>query len=457
MIDKQIHNKILQAREKRALLRSKLAKDNKISISLNLNIPGYPKSNDLFKAFFKKACTELVIFLEANRIFVNNENEIVDHSEAGDFYLITIKQKTNKTAKQIKQITEKFEHNFDLGRFIDVDVCNEKGEFLSSGKEKICFYCLEKPAIVCMREKAHDYSELQRFMLVSIKSYLNKNIFIDIENKLIEISLKSIFYEISLHPKPGLVTPLSNGSHNDMEYYDFLRSTAAITPYLRNFIELGFVYRRDLSGALVDIRKIGLQMEIAMNRATNKVNTQKGIIFIFGIALFTIAYNFKNKYSFSEANFRDLVAEITKNIVNNELIETDFTNTHGEKTYKKYGSIGAGVRLEAEKAFPMVFEHALPFLKSELSKNEFDQKQLLKLLLKIISVNNDSNVLYRSNLKVLQKLQHIAKLILKNEAQYNEIEQFCLKNNISPGGSADLLSLCLLIYETEKTFTDYEF
>ena len=43
--------------------------------------------------------------------------------------------------EQIKDITEQFEESHELGRFIDVDVTDNSGVPVSSGKSKVCFYC----------------------------------------------------------------------------------------------------------------------------------------------------------------------------------------------------------------------------------------------------------------------------------------------------------------------------
>jgi triphosphoribosyl-dephospho-CoA synthetase len=63
-----------------------------------------------------------------------------------------------------------------------------------------------------------------------------------------------------------------------------------------------------------------------------------------------------------------------------------------------------------------------------------------------MTVNNDSNILYRSNLNTLNQFKILSKKAIENKKSYNYLCDFCKINNISPGGSADLLSVTLLLY-----------
>ena len=45
------------------------------------------------------------------------------------------------------------------------------------------------------------------------------------------LAIRSLYREVALAPKPGLVTPWGNGSHDDMDYATFMRSLHALRPY----------------------------------------------------------------------------------------------------------------------------------------------------------------------------------------------------------------------------------
>lgn len=444
-------SKILCAREDRAIQRSKFSKLKKASISLTLNIAGYPKYNSLTKIIFKEILIELKTTLQANRIQSSFENEIILIDEAGHFFISELKD-SNLSLIKIKSITENIESTHPLGRLIDIDVFNQNAQPISSGKKKKCIICNTKAAVECMRDNTHTYKEVRAVMFKQIEDYLADKRTRFIIRKLSEISAKSLLYEVSLSPKPGLVDFNTSGAHRDMNYYTFLHSSTAISQYWQYFSEAGLSYQDKLSNALPVIRKIGLKTEEKMFLATGGVNTQKGLIFLLGLSIFTTSYLLKTENQFSADQFIKAVKTICQNIIENELENTEKANiTHGETTYKKYGSQGAGVRYEAQNGFPVVFNHALPLLEMEMDKKSFFDKEhtdkaLKTCLITIISILNDSNVLYRKGLENLEELKSSALLVLDHTKSYHEFCEDCIKNDISPGGSADMLALTLFFY-----------
>ncbi len=452
----EILQKILLAKDNRANMRKTFSAKKKISISFSLNIASYPKTNKNISQFFNLILTDLKNFLLANKIFIDNNSEINIIDEAGNFFMAIVKNK-DITYSEIKQITEEFEENHKLGRFIDVDITDEDGKNVSSHKKKLCYFCNEKPAIVCMREKTHSYSELQTFTLKKINEYL----FLENKNKttkeLSAIALKSILYEVSLSPKPGLVNFYNSGSHTDMNYYTFLNSSSALSQYFTKFAELGYGFNEDLSKAISKIRIIGLQAEKDMFAATNNINTQKGIIFLMGIALFSASYVFYKDVNFTISNFQETVKKVCKDIVKNELQNLKVYKTHGEKCFEKFGLKGAGARLEVELAFPTVVNFALPVLEKFFKENKKEEIELAlrKTLLAIISENNDSNILYRKGEDALEKLKKISKDAFIDDKKYDKVCKFCIKENISPGGSADLLAVSLFLHSIKKIKNEF--
>jgi holo-ACP synthase/triphosphoribosyl-dephospho-CoA synthase len=447
----QILYNVLDAREKRASLRSKFVKNNLCTLSLSLNIAGYPKSNPLITSFFSEVLNELKPFLLANRIDVENNKKVILTDKAGDFFIVPFSNSSIDIIK-IKELTETFESTHRLGRLIDIDIFNEQGLPISSGKEKSCYFCGENSAISCMRNKRHTYNEIREKISIEISNYLNvKNKELTI-NRLISYASKAILYEISLSPKPGLVSFHNSGSHADMNFFTFLNSSASLTPFFREFCLLGYNYSGKYEEVLGQIRHIGLRAEKAMFEATHTINTHKGIIFLFGVSLFSISKLVSEKEGYNDAEFRAMVMKICKNMVANELVNT--TNkaiTNGEKVYVKYGIMGAGVRGEVEQGFPSVFHKSQAYFEQYLTSfsytNQHEIQHILQTgLLKIMAVNNDSNILHRSNLETLIHIQTLAKKAIANNIAYAQLNEYCLAKNISPGGSADLLSVALLLH-----------
>ncbi len=447
-------NNILMAKDNRFILRQEVATKNKISLSFTLNIAGYPKSNTIIAFFFNEILSELKIFLLANRIILDKKNEINITDEAGNFYLTAI-QNSDISETKIKQISEKFESNHKLGRLLDIDITDCQANPVSSGKEKICYYCGQFPAIVCMRNKNHSYTELREFIFNEIENYLSMKKKYEIVKKLSSIALKSLLYEVSLTPKPGLVDFNNSGSHSDMNYFTFLNSSAALAPFFRELVLAGYNFSDlDFSTALPIIRNIGLQMEAEMFEATNKINTQKGLIFLLGLNLFASGYYFSKDKVFDIKKYRGIIKNICKNITKNELKNSQNIKTHGEICFQKYGLLAAGARYEVENGFPTVFDFSLKtleknFLNINLLNKEKINIALTKTLVKLMANNNDTNILYRKDFEILKELQILSKECLNYddfENNYSKIADFCRENNISPGGSADLLAITIYIY-----------
>ncbi len=452
-------SKILSARDKRAFLRQSISKENKASISLTLNIPGIAKSNELITSFFTQILSELQIYLTAHRIFIDKKKQINTIDAAGNFFLVPLICKTKevgktKYLKNLKLITEEFETSHKVGRFIDIDITNFAGEAVSSRKNKLCFFCKEQPAIYCMRDKRHSFAELRNYFLSEIKKYLKSIQKKETIRKISSTALKSILYEVSLSPKPGLVDFESSGSHTDMNYYTFIDSSSVLSSFFTQTATAGYEFSDDLSKALPVIRTIGLKSEEKMFEATHGANTQKGLIFLMGLTVFSIAYMEAQEMKICSESFSKITSSICHNIIDNELVNnTNRNSTHGEKCFSKYGNIAGGARLEAQNGFPTVIKFALPVLSENLFLNSINKKEIInialqKTLIAIIAKNNDTNILFRGGEGILNELQNRAEKTLYSDnfhRDYEKLTVFCSKNNISPGGSADLLAITIFL------------
>jgi len=459
----EIRNKILIAREKRALMRKQCSRSIRNSLSLSLNIPGYPKSMPLISAFFDDVLSECIGFLQAHGIAIDRAHEIKHVDEAGNFYLAPLPN--GLRLADIKALAEAFEGSHPFGRIIDIDLADPQCQPLSSGKLKRCLLC-EQPAIVCMREATHSYEELRDSLVRGIRGYLAEKAKRQTCKHLAALALKAILYEISVSPKPGLVGRFETGSHCDMNYFTFLSSTSVLAGYFEELALAGYAYPRDdLREALPLVRTVGLKMEASMFSATNGVNTQKGLIFLIGLALFSSGFVIARDRRFDGARCREVIAAVCANLVQNELATaTGDGQTHGQTCFQRYGLEGAGIRREAETGMQSVFEHGLPELKSALTNGAESStaqinKGLIRTLLRLMTVANDTNILYRKDIETLKTVQRMAQCVLdardgKDEAErYARLRTYCRQEYISPGGSADLLAVTLFIYFVERAFS----
>lgn len=54
-----------------------------------------------------------------------------------------------------------------------------------------------------------------------------------------EIAVRSLLYEVSVSPKPGLVDRFDNGAHNDMNFFIYIDSSVALSEYFRAAFLMG--------------------------------------------------------------------------------------------------------------------------------------------------------------------------------------------------------------------------
>jgi len=460
---------ILEAKDIRSKERMKIAEGGDISLSLTINIPGIPKSSEQIKLFFSESLSDLKRFLLSHRIIIDEKREIIQLDAAGDFYLAPIHAKEISLVR-IKENTELFEMEHPVGRLLDVDITDDKGKPVSSGKAKNCYFCDEHPAVYCMRKQTHAYSEMRSLIEQDVASFLSERRKIRVCKDLSVFATKALLHEVSLSPKPGLVDRYSNGSHSDMDFAVFLNSSAVLSVYFREIAEFGFSFSSaNCKDALPKLRQIGLQMEEDMFNETHGVNTHKGAIFLLGFSLFVSANQIKSQ-NFSYQSFVNQIKELNGDLVENELGKKLYFSkkTHGEECFEKFGGKGKGIRGEIQSGLPCIFNYAIPVLSSHLDliEKETDDvihKGLMHTLLILIAHNNDSNILYRKGEKILDELKGISRQAFNVfgtktfDLEYQVLIEYCEENRISPGGSADLLAVAYFVYMVNRKYNQTVF
>ncbi|SQC34961.1 triphosphoribosyl-dephospho-CoA synthase CitG [Kluyvera cryocrescens] len=239
----------------------------------------------------------------------------------------------------------------------------------------------------------------------------------------------ALWQELELTPKPGLVDRLNNGAHRDMDHALFVRSIQAISPWFRRFAELGESHAHlPINQQLRLIRPMGIACEQAMYRATNGVNTHKGGIFALGLLCFAAG----RLGEVSQASLCHEVSAICDGLVARELAVRGSQATAGERQFHQFGLTGA--RGEAESGFATV-RRVLP---------GWNRRSLHTLLLSLMAVNPDSNLVSRGGLNGLHYVQGYAQQLLDrgwDKQDLIKMDQALIARNLSPGGSADLLSV----------------
>ena len=109
-----------------------------------------------------------------------------------------------------------------------------------------------------------------------------------------KLATKALLYEVSISPKAGLVSRLSNGSHRDMDFYTFIDSALSLSKYFSECFIYGQKNDFYSPNFFKNLRDLGKKAEKEMYKATNGINTQ-GNYFFNGNFNFSFSYLFKRK------------------------------------------------------------------------------------------------------------------------------------------------------------------
>lgn len=270
--------------------------------------------------------------------------------------------------------------------------------------------------------------------------------------------MKALLDEAALFPKPGLVDPVSQGAHSDMDFTTLVRSAAALQQGFYKCARIGYESAAPAQPIAAAVRKqlrtAGLALEKAMFTETRGVNTHKGAIFIFAYLLgaagqlsgVTQLDGICNGVELTEtlcAQVRALAAGLcSKDMAG---VSAKRTLTHGEQVFLQYGC--TGIRGEVEAGLPLVQRNAA-YLAGLTHLTQRDA--YLYTLLHIIAENKDTNVLFRAGSAALRDLQTRCASIITSGAAgstlYAAVEAldvYCIERHISPGGSADIFAAVL--------------
>ncbi|WP_372396444.1 triphosphoribosyl-dephospho-CoA synthase MdcB [Azospirillum sp. HJ39] len=272
--------------------------------------------------------------------------------------------------------------------------------------------------------------------------------------------LTGILLEVSVHPKPGLVTPRSMGSHADMDLQTFMLTSAAIAPCFHRCAAIGLAHSGAApSGAaavLPLIRAVGRDYDRRLFAASNGVNTQRGALFALGLTAAAAGLSNDGHRPCSPDRLFAAAAAITRGIVERELEGCDRERlTAGEILYARHGA--TGIRGEAEAGFPTVAKHGLPALRAALAQEAGLNRALLHALVAIAAEAEDTTVLWRGGPDGLAFVRERAAAVRdlggaltgRGLAEIDRFADDCVARRLSPGGAADLLAVTAAVHLLE--------
>ena len=290
------------------------------------------------------------------------------------------------------------------------------------------------------------------------------------------LAVRSLYAELSLYPKPGLVSLVDNGSHDDMNAATFLRSLFALRHYFRHICLAG------IQGTpFVRLKQLGIEAETRMLHATGGVNTHRGAIFSLGLLCAAAGRGAAQDMPLTPAALRAVLlirwgdelaahcgaieqpavaaesataprAESAVDCAISSLPGYAATSSHGLRAAALHAASGA--REEGALGLPSVFDIGLPALRTSLARGATMQHARVDALFALMAHVSDTNVYHRGGAEGARTVRVEAERFIAlggtGHPQWREAALDChrlfVRRRLSPGGAADLLAASCLVH-----------
>lgn len=265
-------------------------------------------------------------------------------------------------------------------------------------------------------------------------------------------AIRSLHAELVLYPKPGLVSPVDNGSHDDMDAGLFMRSLFSLRHYFIRMAHAG------AQAASFDaLKQYGMQAERRMLAATNGINTHRGAIFSLGMLCAAAGYCHARSLPLSANNLRSVLrAEWGKSLLAHASPAVAKLS-NGIRVTHLYAVNGA--RAEGAQGFPAVFEIGLPQLLLSFAAGAPASEAQVDALFSLMAQMADTNIYHRGGTDGAALVRQTALQFMQSggtaqadwQSRALECHRLFVSQNLSPGGAADMLSASWLVYQLTRT------
>ena len=419
---------ILDARSRRAERQKALlaTPGARCLISFSLNIPGEIKCFPLAVRAFEEGLREIRAAVSGRDLLSFEKSRENTGPEA--FFLL------DADAPEIKRKMTSIEENHGLGRLFDIDVLGPDAVPLSRSvlglPPRSCLICGEN-AKACARNRTHS----MELILWRTSQILNDYFKEQSADQAAAAAVRALLYEVSATPKPGLVDRNNSGSHQDMDFFTFVDSSAALIPWFRDFFSIGWEHgdeTGDLGKVYKDAFLLGKKPPVPLDAVVGECK------------------------KLGSCSLKDFKAEDRRQDVSAGAGHRRSTEeTAGERIHTAYGI--AGARGEAALGFPSALTIGLPALKAWLAQGFSVNDAAVLTLLSLLSQVDDTNMIHRGGLTeaAAGKKEAGALLAELTPGSFKEktaaLDQSFIKRNLSPGGCADLLAVSLMICFLEES------
>ncbi len=262
------------------------------------------------------------------------------------------------------------------------------------------------------------------------------------------LAVRSLYAELAVYPKPGLVSLLDNGSHDDMDAATFLRSLFSLRHYFRRICMAGMA-----GMPFARLQQLGMDAETRMLRATGGINTHRGAIFSLGLICAAAGHAHAQGLPVSPASLRAaLLIRWGRELDMHAISPEAKGNSHGMRVAALYAASGA--REEGALGLPSVFEVGLPALQVALARGAGQHSARVDAFFALMAHVSDSNVYHRGGPAGARIVRQRARSFIdmggtahpgwRDHALACHREFVSLR--LSPGGAADLLDASCLVH-----------
>jgi triphosphoribosyl-dephospho-CoA synthase len=262
-------------------------------------------------------------------------------------------------------------------------------------------------------------------------------------------AIVSLYDELALEPKPGLVSFADAGSHDDMHAGTFLRSLFALRHFFARVAAQGAA-----SAQFAPLQALGIAAEARMLRATGGVNTHRGAIFTLGLLCAAGGAARAAGLGCSATTLRaTLLARWGAALA-----------ARADRAGSSHGAVAArahGLRSAADEAaqgLPTLFDHVLPALRAARRAGADERGVRLHALFTAMAEVDDTNLVHRGGLQGLRDAQRLARDFLAEGGGTSadavvraaQVHALFVGRRLSPGGAADLLAAACWVDRVER-------
>jgi len=263
--------------------------------------------------------------------------------------------------------------------------------------------------------------------------------------RIARLAVRSLYAELALYPKPGLVSFVDNGSHDDMTAVTFLRSLFALRRYFLRITRAGIE-----DAPFHGLKDLGIEAEARMLRATDGINTHRGAIFCLGMLCAAIGRCQADGVALTPAAIQAMLLRCWGAALGAHSGDI-VTQSHGAIALRRYAASGA--REEGARGFPSVFDVGLPAFYRALAAGRGARRARIDALFALMAHVSDTNVYHRGGVEGAQTVRRAARAFIARggtaapdwEARALICHRTFVAARLSPGGAADLLGAVCLV------------